>query len=103
LLCEIRHFFLGIQVTASISTAYKYLRVDSGVAVRAFCSIPGTGIRSVRIRNGGQELGGRLLCDIIDLIAVMVCEDDMMGRKIIRIVAFFFFCYWNSEKGGGSV
>ena len=38
-----------------------------------------------------RSLDERLLCDIVDLIAVMVCEDDMVGRKIIRIVAFFLY------------
>ena len=36
-----------------------------------------------------RSLEERLLCDVIDTIAVMVCEDDLVGRKIIRIVAFF--------------
>jgi hypothetical protein len=46
-----------MRVGASVSTACKYLRVDSGVAIRAISKIPGTGIRSVPLRNGGQELG----------------------------------------------
>lgn len=36
-----------------------------------------------------RSLEERLLCDIVDLIAVMVCEDYMVGRKIIRIINFF--------------
>jgi len=36
-----------------------------------------------------RSLEERLLCDIVDLIAVMVCEDDLVGRTFIRIVAFF--------------
>jgi hypothetical protein len=37
-----------------------------------------------------RRLEERLLCDAADLIPVMVREDDLVGRKIIRIVAFFF-------------
>jgi hypothetical protein len=36
-----------------------------------------------------KSLEERLLCDIVDLIAVMVCEDYLVRRTIIRIVAFF--------------
>ena len=46
------------QVTTSLSVTYKYLRVDSVMAIRDIFKISGTGIRSVPLRNDGQTLGG---------------------------------------------